>query len=84
MIVYHVSEGSDNEECPRRYVATLKEARMLQKKYRVKHFLEYDDFETADTFYVTIKKVKLNTSKASILRMLNYEGGFEISSEEIV
>ena len=83
MNVYHVSEGSV-EGCPRRYVATLKEARMLQKKYSVKHFLEYGDLETADTFYVDIEKVKLDTSKASILSMLNYEGGYEISSEEIV
>ena len=83
MIVYYVSEGSV-EGCPRRYVATLKEARMLQNKYCVKHFLEYGDLETADTWGVTIEKVKLDTSKASILRMLNYEGGYEISSEEIV
>ena len=82
MNVYHVSQGSV-EGCPRRYVATLKEARMLQKKYSVKHFLEYGHLETADTVYVTIEKVKLDVSKASILRMLNYEGGNEISSEEI-
>tara|TARA_B100001094_G_scaffold46134_1_gene41261 strand:- start:4893 stop:5144 length:252 start_codon:yes stop_codon:yes gene_type:complete len=83
MYVYHVSEVSV-EGCPRRYVATLKEARMLQKKYRIKHFLEYGNFETADCVYVTIEKVKLDTSKESILSMLNYEGGFEISSEEKV
>lgn len=83
MIVYHVDEGSNTNECPRRYVATLKEARMLQKKYLMKHFLEYGDLETADTFYVTIEKVKIDTSKETILRMLNYEGGYEISSEEV-
>tara|TARA_R110000787_G_C13094810_1_gene411815 strand:- start:18 stop:269 length:252 start_codon:yes stop_codon:yes gene_type:complete len=83
MIVYYVSEGSV-EERPSRYVATLAEARKLKKKYLLMHFKEYGDLETADTFYVTIEKVKLDTSKASILRMLNYEGRFEISSEEIV
>ena len=87
MNVYHVNEGIA-EGCPRRYVATLKEAKMLQKKYRVKHFLEYgeppEEMKHLCWSELTIEKVKIDVSKASILRMLNYEGGYEISSEEIV
>tara|TARA_R110002012_G_scaffold63579_1_gene167256 strand:- start:11103 stop:11354 length:252 start_codon:yes stop_codon:yes gene_type:complete len=82
MNAYYVSEGSV-EECPSRYVATLKEAKMLQAQYSLMHSKVYGDLETADTFYITIEKVKLDTSKASILAMLNSEGGFEISSEEV-
>ena len=61
-------------------MATLKEARAISDSYNK----ESDFYYGHGTYKSTIEKVKLDTSKASILRMLNYEGGYEISSEEIV
>lgn len=80
MNVYHVSEGSHTNECPRRYVATLKEARAISDSYNKESGYPYGH----GSYKSTIEKVKLDVSKASILSMLNYEGGYEISSEEIV
>jgi len=80
MIVYHVSEGRNNAECPRRYVATLKEARAIRNSY---NRIEIENGHWHNPILVTIEKVKLDTSKESILSMLNYLGGFELSAEKV-
>tara|TARA_R100001463_G_scaffold62799_2_gene115746 strand:- start:291 stop:530 length:240 start_codon:yes stop_codon:yes gene_type:complete len=78
MNVYYVSENGFNG-CSRRYVATLKEARAIRDSYNKESGYPHGH----GSYKSTIEKVKLDTSKASILSMLNYEGGFEISSEEV-
>jgi hypothetical protein len=80
MIVYHVSEGRNNMECPRRYVATLKEARAIRNSY---NRIEIENGYWHNPTLTTIEKVKIDTSKETILRMLNFEGGYELSAEEI-
>jgi hypothetical protein len=80
MIVYHVSEGRNNAECPRRYVATLKEARAIRNSY---NRIEIENGYWHNPMLTTIEKVKLDTSKESILSMLNYHGGFELSAEKV-
>jgi len=86
MNVYHVNVESDGnvDHCPRRYVATLKEARAIKNRYnRMAFDVINNPYLKSRDYVVTIEKVKLDTSKSSILAMLNYEGGFEISSEEV-
>ena len=70
MNAYHVDEGynKDGDFMPRRYTATLAEARKIKSSY---------------ISNVNIEKVKLDVSKASILRMLNYEGNYEICADEV-
>ena len=71
MNAYHVDEGynKDGDFIPRRYTATLAEARKIKSSYIT---------------IPNIEKVKLDISKASILRMINNEGNYEISADEVV
>lgn len=78
MNVYRLEDSTgllDSSDGIGRYYGTL------AKASRIKNILQ----SNSSNYYnnIIIKKVSLDTSKSSILAMLNYEGGFELSADEV-